>query len=110
MATQLDSRAAVLQTVVEITICQCPRCARLFVPGMHVWDERVVRNSFMALDAAEILKIKSGTNLEIDVGAWASEKNEYYSVQSTYMLLKEDQAMEAMAAMNEIGASGDEKA
>jgi hypothetical protein len=39
----------------------------LFIPSTCVWDERVVRKSFMSLEAAEVLKIKPGVNLENDI-------------------------------------------
>jgi hypothetical protein len=79
----------------------------LFVPGTRVWDERIVRNSFMALEAAEVLKIKPSSRLQEDVTAWALERNGVYSVKSAYRLLKEEQEANAMASRNEASASNE---
>jgi len=63
----------------------------LFVPGTRIWNESLVRKSFMAIEAEEVLKIKPGTQMETDVLAWAFEKHGRYSVRSAYRLLKQDQ-------------------
>jgi hypothetical protein len=63
----------------------------LFVPGARVWDERIVRNSFMVLEASEVLKIKPSSRLQEDVMAWALERNGVYSIKFAYRLLKEEQ-------------------
>ncbi|RLM80103.1 hypothetical protein C2845_PM12G09240 [Panicum miliaceum] len=62
----------------------------LFVHGTRMWNEEVVRDSFMALEAEETLKIKPSANLVEDVEAWAFEKNGVYSVRSAYRLLKNE--------------------
>jgi hypothetical protein len=85
------------------------RVCDLFILGTRVWDDRAVHKSFMAIEAAEVLKIKPSARLEEDVLAWAFEKNGTYSVRSAYRLLKEDQAAEAMAAASETGASDDDR-
>jgi len=36
----------------------------LFVPRTRIWDDRAVRRSLMALEAAEVLKIKPSSRLE----------------------------------------------
>jgi hypothetical protein len=59
----------------------------------------------MALEAAEVLKIKPSACLEHDVLAWAYEKNGLYSARSVYRLLKEDQIAVAMATRGETAAS-----
>ncbi|RLM58143.1 hypothetical protein C2845_PM18G02140 [Panicum miliaceum] len=82
----------------------------LFIPGTREWDEEVVRNSFMALEATEILKIKPSTMLAEDVRAWAFEKNGLYSVRSAYMVLKDEQTAMAMAKSDEARGSGDDRA
>ncbi|KAG2571894.1 hypothetical protein PVAP13_7KG123461 [Panicum virgatum] len=79
----------------------------LFVPGTRVWDEALVRQSFVPLDAEEILKIKPGMNMESDIEAWAFERSGLYTVKSAYRLLKEEQAAGAMAKTSEARASGD---
>jgi len=81
----------------------------LFAPGTRVWDEALVRQAFLPLDAEEILKIKPGTNMEADIEAWAFEKSGLYTVKSAYRLLKEEQMAGAMARTSEAGASGDER-
>jgi hypothetical protein len=73
-----------------------------------VWDEEAVRNSFMALEATEILKIKPSTMLAEDVRAWALEKNGFYSVCSAYRLLKDEQAAMAVAKSDEARGSRDD--
>jgi len=83
------------------------RVQDLFVPGTRVWDEQLVRRSFVEPEAAEILKIKPGMSLVSDVKAWAFEKHGQYSVRSAYRLLKVEQAAMAMAATGETGASGE---
>lgn len=46
----------------------------LFVPGTRVWNEQLVRQSFVSFDAEEILKIIPGSRLSEDVVAWAYER------------------------------------
>ena len=41
----------------------------LFVPRTRCWDERAVHRSFIALEVAEVLKIKPSARLEEDVVA-----------------------------------------
>lgn len=78
----------------------------LFTPGTRSWDKRLVRKSFMALEAAEVLKIKPSWRLEDDILAWAFEKHGSYSVRSTYRILKQDHMAKAMATTNEQSDSG----
>jgi len=65
-----------------------------------VWNEALIRSSFLALEAAEVLKIKPSNRLDEDVIAWAHEKHGAYSVKSAYKLLKRDQMEKAMADDN----------
>jgi len=83
------------------------RVQDLFVLGTRVWDEQLVRRSFVEPEAAEILKIKPRMSLSSDVRAWAFEKHGQYSVRSAYRLLKDEQAATAMAATGETRASGE---
>jgi hypothetical protein len=98
-----------LKPLVRMPKATAERVCDLFILGTRVWDDRAVHKSFMAIEAAEVLKIKPSARLEEDVLAWAFEKNGTYSVRSAYRLLKEDQAAEAMAAASETGASDDDR-
>jgi len=69
-----------------------------------------VKNSFLALEGAEVMKITPSTRADSDVLAWVFEKNGLYSVRSAYKLLKGDQPAAAMAATNEVVSSGNENA
>lgn len=93
--------------VVRRSTAAVNRVYELFIPGTRVWDEQLVRSNFMALEAAEILKIKPGFSLNSDVRAWAPERHGQYSVRSTYRLLKEEQTMMAMSKIVETVSSGD---
>jgi hypothetical protein len=97
-----------LKPLVRMPKATAERVCDLFIPGTRVWDDMAVHKSFMAIEAAEVLKIKPSAHLEGDGLAWAFEKNGTYSVRSAYRLLKEDQAAEAMAVVSETGASDDD--
>ncbi|CAD6262780.1 unnamed protein product [Miscanthus lutarioriparius] len=99
-----------LRPLVRLPTADAEVVSGLFVPGTRVWDEEIVHKSFMSLEATEILKIKLGVNLESDVMAWAFEKNGFYSVRTTYRLLKDEQMGQAMAATGEAWASGNDRA
>lgn len=98
-----------LKPLVRRPTATAQRVCDLFVPGTRVWDEGAVRRSFMALEAAEVMKIKLSTRLQEDVLAWAFENHGIYSVRSAYRLLKEDQTAAAMATAGETMASGDDR-
>jgi hypothetical protein len=83
------------------------RVHELFILGTRVWDEQHVRRSFMALEAAEILKVKPNNSIVSDVWAWAFERHGHYSVRSAYRLLKEEQTATAMGVSGETSSSGD---
>jgi ribonuclease HI len=76
-------------------ICRLPdvpqeRVSELFLPDSRQWDEELVRSSFTAPDAEEILKLKPGARLRDDIEAWAFEKHGLYSVRSCYRMLKHE--------------------
>jgi hypothetical protein len=60
----------------------------LFVPGTRVWNEQLVRPSFLPLDVEEILKVRPGLCMQEDMMAWADERNGWFSVRSCYWRLK----------------------
>lgn len=62
----------------------------LFVGGARRWNEELIRQSFIGIDAEEILKIQLNQTMDDDVVAWAHERNGVYSVRSSYRLLKEE--------------------
>lgn len=63
----------------------------LFVPGTRIWNEQLVRQSFVPFDADEILKIRPENRLTEDVMAWVHERHGVYSVRSAYRALKAEQ-------------------
>jgi len=81
------------------------KVSELFISGTRVWDEKKVYNSFMTLEAAEVLKIRPSTCSTTDVLAWAYERNGVYSVRSAYHALKQDQMASAMAKGSETSSS-----
>lgn len=91
----------IMKPLVRMPRTDAERVSDLFVPGTITWDERLVRKSFMTLEALEVLKIKPSARLEVDVVAWAPEKNGVYSVRSAYRMLKEDQAATALASASD---------
>jgi hypothetical protein len=56
-----------LKPLIRIPAAVAERVSDLFVLGTRVWDDDAVRKSFMALEAAEVLKIKPSARLEHDV-------------------------------------------
>jgi hypothetical protein len=64
----------------------------LFQGDTRSWDADLVRQSFISLDAEDILKIQSSQTMDEDVVAWAHERNGIFSVRSAYRLLKEEQS------------------
>jgi hypothetical protein len=63
-----------------------------FIPGTRQWDEALVRNTFCATNAEEILKLKPGVRMDEDIEAWAFKRNRLYSVRSCYRMLKHESA------------------
>jgi hypothetical protein len=55
------------------------------------WNEDLIRQSFITIDAEEILKIKPSRRMDEDVLAWAPDKSGIYSVRYAYRLLKDEQ-------------------
>jgi hypothetical protein len=66
------------------------RVNELFLPDSRQWDEELVRSSFSAPDAEEILKLRLGARLMDDIEGWAFEKHVLYSVRSCYRMLKHE--------------------
>jgi hypothetical protein len=64
----------------------------LFETGNRQWNEQLVRQSFIAIDAEEVLRVRPSRTMDSDVLAWAPEKTGVYSVRSAYQLLKSEQA------------------
>jgi len=95
-----------LKPVVRMPQATAVKVHDLFIPGTRNWDESVVRESFMMLDANEVLKIRPSVRATEDVLAWAFEKKGFYSVRSAYNFLKQEQTEAAMAKTGESSASG----
>lgn len=79
----------------------------LFMPNSRSWNEQVIKNSFIRMDAEEILKLKAGVRLQEDVCAWAWEKHGSYSVRSAYRVLKADQMTRTQAGVERAMSSQD---
>jgi len=52
--------AGSLRPLVRLDTATANRVGELFIPGTREWDPNQLRRNFMALDVAEILKIKPG--------------------------------------------------
>ncbi|GJN28463.1 hypothetical protein PR202_gb16590 [Eleusine coracana subsp. coracana] len=65
--------------------------SELFVLNTRIWDEQLVRDTFIHIDAEKILRIRPGVRLSEDVDAWSLERHGQYSVRSAYRLLKDEQ-------------------
>jgi hypothetical protein len=98
-----------LRPIVRLPGVEVNRVHELFIPGTRCWDEHKVRQSFLAIESNEVLKIRMGTNMEQDILAWAHEKNGVYSVRSAYRLLKNDQMAKAVEKNSEAGGSAEER-
>jgi hypothetical protein len=85
---------------------QAEKVCGLFVLGTRPWDEQMVRDSFCALDAEEILKLKPGLRMEDDPTAWAFERNGMYSARSCYGMLKRGSDQLEAFKLNEPDSSG----
>lgn len=81
------------------------RVDELFVQGTRQWNESLIRQSFMAIDADEIMKIRPGVRMEEDVIAWNYEKSGIYTVRSAYRLLKSVQSQEEASKRSESSSS-----
>ncbi|GJN40159.1 hypothetical protein PR202_gb29337 [Eleusine coracana subsp. coracana] len=68
---------------------------QLFYPGTRVWNEPLIRDSFIRMDGEEIMKLKPGRSMPEDTLAWAPERHGNYSVKST-RLKAEKQRKEMM--------------
>jgi hypothetical protein len=67
----------------------------LFEGEERRWNEQLMRQSFIGIDADEILKIQPSRTLPEDVVAWSLERSCVYSVRSAYRLLKAEQSEHA---------------
>jgi hypothetical protein len=76
-----------MKPIVRFPDAQPKLVCDIFLACSWQWDEHLVRNTFCARDAEEILKIRPGTRLNEDVIAWALERNGLYSVRSCYRML-----------------------
>ena len=79
-----------LKPLIRLPNANVEKVCELFVPGTRVWDTEVVRNSFLALEGAKVMKITPSTRVDSDVLAWVFEKNGLYSARLAYKLLKGD--------------------
>lgn len=67
----------------------------LLLPNVRRWNEQLIHDSFISMDAEEILKIPLSCTMEEDVVAWAFERSGAYSVRSAYRLLKKEESRRA---------------
>jgi hypothetical protein len=67
------------------------KMAELFEDNGRNWNEGLIRQAFIGIDADEIIKIKPSRTMDEDVLAWAPEKTGMYSVRSAYRMLKKEQ-------------------
>lgn len=71
-----------------------------FVPVTTIWNEQLVRASFIPGDAKEVLKIRLGAQMQDDMFAWANERCGVYSVRSCYRRLEEEQDQKTVILEN----------
>uniref|UniRef100_K4A0Y9 Uncharacterized protein n=1 Tax=Setaria italica TaxID=4555 RepID=K4A0Y9_SETIT len=64
-----------MKPLIRLPNVQAERVCDLFLPGTRQWNEQMVRESFVALDVEEILKLKLGLHLNEDILAWSLERN-----------------------------------
>ncbi|TVU27152.1 hypothetical protein EJB05_29735, partial [Eragrostis curvula] len=64
-----------LKPPVRLDEAQVERVNELFIPGTRVWNEVLVKEFFIPMDAEEILKVKPTIHGAADFFAWAFEKN-----------------------------------
>jgi hypothetical protein len=95
-----------LKPLIRLQTTIAERVHELFILGTRTWNIQVVQKYFMAIEVAEVLKIKPSDRLERDVLAWAHERHGQYSVKSAYRLLKTKQMEKAMADSREASGSG----
>ncbi|TVU37137.1 hypothetical protein EJB05_10434, partial [Eragrostis curvula] len=96
-----------LKPRVRLDEAQVGKVNELFIPGTRVWNEALVKESFISMDAEEILKVKPAIHGATDFFAWAFEKNGYYSVRSAYRVLKKEAEQHQILKEN-AGATSDE--
>jgi hypothetical protein len=72
-----------------------------------VWNEELIRNSFLFGDAEAILRIRAGVRMLEDTLAWNFEKHGLSSVRSAYRHLKDISRQDEANKGNETSTSGD---
>lgn len=78
-----------LKPLLRPDIVAVERVDELFVPGTRVWNEELIRNSFLFGDAEAILRIRPGVRMLENTLAWNFKKHGLYSVRSAYRHLKD---------------------
>jgi hypothetical protein len=99
------STSSLMRPLIRLPGVQAERVCDLFVPGTRQWDVQLVIDSFCAMDAGEILKLKLGLRMEEDVTAWAFERSGLYSVRSCYRMLKREKDQLEAFKLNEAESS-----
>ncbi|RLN34247.1 hypothetical protein C2845_PM03G26600 [Panicum miliaceum] len=97
-----------MRPIARLPEVQAEKVCELFMPETRQWNVHLVPDSFSALDAEEILKLKTGVRMNEDLTAWAFERNGQYSVRSCYRLLKQESDQKEAFEMGESGASENE--
>jgi hypothetical protein len=97
-----------LKPIVHLEGVQVQFVDELFQPGTRCWNVDLVRKSFVAMDAEEILKLRPGTRMDVDVMGWAHEKNGVFSIRSCYRMLKQTQSVRKAHAVNAASSSNEE--
>ncbi|TVU26789.1 hypothetical protein EJB05_29353, partial [Eragrostis curvula] len=95
-----------LKPRVRLEEAQVAMVNELFIPGTRVWNQILVKESFIAMDAEEVLKVMPPIHGDSEFYAWAFEKNGYYSVRSAYRVLKKE-AEQRQVLKENVGATSD---
>ena len=69
------------------------------------WNEELIRETFIPVDAAVILQIPLRSQVDEDCWAWEPEKHGMYSVKTAYQKLEQDQQKAALPVQ---GCSGEQ--
>lgn len=91
-----------MKPIVQLPGVTVNKVIDLLEPGSRSWNVELVRNSFIGIDAEEILKIQKSRTMEEDVLAWAHERSGQYSVWSAYRLLKEEESRRANEGWSDV--------
>jgi hypothetical protein len=79
-----------LKPMIRLPCAQVEKVSDFFVPGTRICNDQLVRTSFCAFEAEEVLKLRPGIRMDEHVLSWAFEKNGLFSVRSCYRLLKHE--------------------